>query len=82
MNTGVDARERQRHVILSHPHSAFKNLSCRNVIGTIIVPKSIITRSQKNLSLSVLGAQKKTCRSLPSDFRRSPASTPVHMTGY
>ena len=28
----------------------FKNLSCRTVLGTIMVPKSIITRPQKNLS--------------------------------
>ena len=28
----------------------FKNLSCRTVLGTIMVPKSIKTRPQKNLS--------------------------------
>ena len=30
----------------------FKNSSCRTVLGTIIVPKSIKTRPQKNLSHS------------------------------
>ena len=71
--TGVDAGERHRPCNLSHP--CFQKFKLSHRVGHNY---GILINYNSTQKKTCRTGAKKTCRSLPSDFRRSPASTPVY----